>query len=155
MMKARNSNSGCIAFVLLLLSATVEIAKAQTVSVWLTTDNQVNKLQSVASVTFVTGSGGNNPVFVDETQTYQRVEGFGASFTDSAGYLLNEVATPLVRSNAMYSLFTRSGNGIGVSFVRNPMGASDLARSQYSYDDLPTGQTDTNLTSFSIAHDQA
>jgi glucosylceramidase len=83
------------------------------------------------------------------------VEGFGASFTDSAGYLLNEVATALVRSNAMYNLFTRNGSGIGVSFVRNPMGASDLARTQYSYDDLPPGQTDTNLTSFSIAHDQA
>ena len=130
-------------------------AEAQTVSVWLTTDDQVSKLQSVASVTFVTGSGGNNPVFVDETQIYQRVEGFGASFTDSAGYLLNEVATSLARSNAMYSLFTRNGNGIGVSFVRNPMGGSDFARTQYSYDDLPAGQTDTNLTSFSIAHDQA
>ena len=151
-MKARSSNRVCITFLLLLLSAT---ANAQTVSVWLTTDDQVNKLQSVASVTFVTGSGGNNPVFVDETQTYQRVEGFGASFTDSAGYLLNEVATPLVRSNAMSNLFTRNGGGIGVSFVRNPMGASDLARTQYSYDDLPSGQTDTNLTSFSIAHDQA
>src|ERR1039457_752325 len=152
MMKARSSNRVCITFLLLLLSAT---ANAQTVSVWLTTDDQVNKLQSVASVTFVTGSGGNNPVFVDETRTYQRVEGFGASFTDSAGYLLNEVATALVRSNAMYNLFTRNGSGIGVSFVRNPMGASDLARTQYSYDDLPSGQTDTNLTSFSIAHDQA
>ena len=139
---------------LLLLVVGAEV-NAQTVSVWLTTDDQSTKLQQQSSVTFVTGSGGNNPVFVDETQTYQLVEGFGASFTDSAGYLLNEVATALVRSNAMYNLFTRNGSGIGVSFVRNPMGASDLARTQYSYDDLPTGQTDTNLTSFSIAHDQA
>jgi len=38
--------------------------------------------------------------------------------------------------------------------VRNPMGASDLARFHYSYDDLPAGQTDPNLTNFSIAHDQ-
>ena len=142
-----------LASLLLLLVASGE-AEAQTVSVWLTTDDQANKLQSVTSVAFVTGSGGANPVFVDETQTYQQVEGFGASFTDSAGYLLNEVATPLVRSNAMSNLFTRNGSGIGVSFVRNPMGASDLARTQYSYDDLPSGQTDTNLTSFSIAHDQ-
>ncbi|HXI85010.1 MAG TPA: carbohydrate-binding protein [Verrucomicrobiae bacterium] len=143
-----------LACLILLLVAGAD-AKAQTVSVWLTTDDQVNKLQSVAPVTFTTGSGGSNPVFVDETQIYQRVEGFGASFTDSAGYLLSEVATPLVRSNAMSNLFTRNGSGIGVSFVRNPMGASDLARTQYSYDDLSSGQTDTNLTSFSIAHDQA
>jgi glucosylceramidase len=41
--------------------------------------------------------------------------------------------------------------------VRNPMGASDLARSRYSYDDMSAagGATDPNLNSFSIAHDQA
>lgn len=131
-----------------------ETAKAQTVSVWLTTDDQSTELQPQASVTFAPGSDASNPVIVDETQAYQQVEGFGADFTDSAAYLLNEVATPAARSNAMNSLFTRTGGGIGVSFVRDPMGASDLARSQYSYDDLPAGQTDTNLTFFSIAHDQ-
>src|SRR5260370_1128812 len=52
----------------------------------------------------------------------------------------------------MTSLFDHT-NGIGVSFVRNPMGASDLARFIYSYDDLPAGQTDPNLTNFSISHD--
>ena len=75
-------------------------AEAQTVSVWLTTDNQSAKLQQQASLTFGAASGGTNIVFGDETQTYQQVEGFGASFTDSAAYLLNEVATPLVQSSA-------------------------------------------------------
>jgi len=127
---------------------------AQTVSVWLTTDNQSQKLQPQSPVTFATASGGSNPLIVDETQTYQPVEGFGASFTDSAGYLLNEVATPAARTNAMNSLFTRTGGGIGVSFIRNPMGASDLTRFDYSYDDLAANQTDVNLINFSIAHDQ-
>jgi glucosylceramidase len=35
------------------------------------------------------------------------------------------------------------------------MGASDLARFSYSYDDLPAGQTDPSLARFSIAHDLA
>jgi glucosylceramidase len=39
--------------------------------------------------------------------------------------------------------------------MRNPMGASDLARSVYSFDDEPSGQTDPTLTNFSIAHDQS
>jgi glucosylceramidase len=137
------------------LAGIIVPVSAQTVSVWLTTDDQSQKMQSQASVTFATAGGGSNPLIVDETQTYQQVEGFGASFTDSAGYLLNEVATAAARTNAMNSLFTRNGNGIGVSFVRNPMGASDLTRFDYSYDDLPAGQTDVNLTNFSIAHDQA
>ncbi len=46
-------------------------------------------------------------------------------------------------------------NGIGVGFLRNPMGASDLARYNYSYDDLPSGQTDPSLAHFSISHDLA
>ena len=125
-----------ITFVFLLLVGRVELTRAQTVSVWLTTDDQSKKMQQQASVTFATGSGGTNSVFVDETQTYQQIEGFGASFTDSAAYLLNQVATPTARTNAMNNLFTRNGGGIGVSFVRNPMGASDLARFHYSYDDL-------------------
>jgi glucosylceramidase len=33
------------------------------------------------------------------------------------------------------------------------MGASDLARFSYSYDDLPAGQTDPSMARFSIAHD--
>ena len=54
----------------------------------------------------------------------------------------------------MNDLFTRDGNGIGLSFMRNPMGASDIARSVYSFDDLSSGQTDSTLAKFSIAHDQ-
>jgi glucosylceramidase len=128
---------------------------AQTVSVWLTTDDQSAKLQPQPPVGFSTGTGGANPVFVDETQTYQPIEGFGAAFTDTTGYMLNEVATPAARNAAMTNLFTRVGGGIGLSFMRNPMGASDLARYDYSYDDNPPGGTDTNLIYFSIAHDQA
>ena len=149
----RRSARGCAVLVALVLG--VGSAAGQTVNVWLTTHNQSSKLQPQDPVTFTTGGGGSNPVFVDETQTYQEVEGFGASFTDSAAYLLNQVATPAARTNAMNNLFTRNGGGIGVSFVRNPMAASDLARFHYSYDDDPPGGTDPNLTYFSIAHDQA
>jgi len=125
---------------------------AQTVNVWMTTDNQKTKLKQQSSITFSAGSGTAPTVFVDETETYQSIEGFGASFTDSAAYLLNEKVPTSQLNSVMTSLFDHA-NGIGVSFVRNPMGASDLARYDYSYDDLPVGQTDPNLTNFSISHD--
>ena len=51
-----------ITFVFLLLVGSAELTKAQTVSVWLTTDDQSKKMQQQASVTFATGSGGSNPV---------------------------------------------------------------------------------------------
>jgi len=53
----------------------------------------------------------------------------------------------------MNDLFTRQGGGIGLSFIRNPMGASDIARSVYSFDDN-NGVADPTLANFSIAHDQ-
>ncbi len=53
----------------------------------------------------------------------------------------------------MQQLFSPS-SGIGLSFLRQPMGASDFSASgNYSYDDMPSGQTDPDLTEFSIAHD--
>ena len=54
----------------------------------------------------------------------------------------------------MNNLFTRNGTGIGLSFMRTPMGASDLARTHYSYDDMPAGQTDPTLASFSLTRDE-
>ena len=125
------------------------------VSIVVTTNDQTMKLTPQPSVSFSTASGGSNVVYLDETQVYQPIEGFGAATTDSATYLLKEVAQPAQLSQAMNNLFTRQGNGIGLSFLRNPMGASDIARSVYSFDDniANGGAADPTLTNFSIAHD--
>jgi glucosylceramidase len=129
-----------------------------TVSVVVTTDNQSMQLAAQPALSFSTATGGSNVVYVDETQVYQPIEGFGAATTDSAMYLLKEVAEAdqLSQFNqAMSDLFTRTGNnGIGLSFIRNPMGASDIARSVYSFDDNG-GAADPTLANFSILHDQA
>ena len=134
------------------------------VSVVVTTDNQSMQLAQQQPVSFSTATGGSNVIYLDETQVYQPIEGFGAATTDSAMYLLNEVAgqqQPGQLSQAMNNLFTYKGDcsvpttcGIGLSFIRNPMGASDLARSMYSFDDNG-GVADPTLANFSIAHDQA
>src|SRR6266849_6827426 len=44
--------------------------------------------------------------------------------------------------------------GIGLSILRQPMGASDFALQGYTYDDLPPGQTDPGMKLFSIDHDR-
>src|SRR5579859_936387 len=124
------------------------------VAIALTSDDQSRKMEVQAETNFTTATASGNVIFVDETQTYQPIEGFGAAFTDSAAYLLNEVAQKSALTQAMKDLFTRSGKGIGLSFMRTPMGASDAARWQYSYDDND-GRPDPTLANFSIAHDQA
>lgn len=131
-------------------------ATSPTVAVVLSTHDQSQLMATQPTVMFAptTADAGTNTIMVDSTQQYQTMDGFGAAFTDSAAYLLNEVATSSALSSTMSDLFTRSGNGIGLSFMRNPMGASDIARSVYSFDDQPVGSTDLTLTDFSIAHDQ-
>jgi glucosylceramidase len=124
------------------------------VSVVVTTDDQKRQMQAQLATLFTTATGTASVIYVDETQTYQPIEGFGAAFTDSAAYLLNEIAQKSALASTMSDLFTRTGHGIGLSFMRTPMGASDIARTQYSYDDNG-GTADPTLASFSVAHDQA
>jgi glucosylceramidase len=55
----------------------------------------------------------------------------------------------------MRSLFDPR-QGLGLSYLRQPMGASDfVAGPHYTYDDVGAGQTDFGLKRFSIAHDRA
>ena len=124
---------------LCLWAASGALASAQVVSVWLTTDDQ----QTLPSI------------FISESQAEQTIEGFGASMTDSAAYLLNEKVPPAALGGVMQSLFSHS-QGIGVSFLRNPMGSSDIARPPvYSYDDTSADSTNASLPNFSVTHDTA
>jgi len=93
-------------------------------------------------------------ILLDDQQTYQEMDGFGASFTDSSAYLINQILSEEQRAEVMNRLF-HPEEGIGLSVIRNPMGASDYARTVYSYNDLPENQTDPELSGFSIAHDEA
>ncbi|MBN1270159.1 MAG: hypothetical protein JXB04_11260, partial [Kiritimatiellae bacterium] len=92
-------------------------------------------------------------VEIDETTTFQTMEGFGAAITESSAWLLYNVLTPAERTNLLNDLFSPE-DGIGLSYVRHPMGASDFRLADYTYDDVPPGQTDFALANFSIAHDE-
>lgn len=92
-------------------------------------------------------------VMLDTNRSYQEVDGFGASFTDSSAYLMNQVLDESQLEEAMRKLF-HPEEGIGLSVLRNPMGASDYARDFYSYNDVPPGETDMALAKFTIAHDE-
>jgi len=121
-----------------------------------TTGDQTMLLQPQPSVAFATGGGSSGPVItVDPTTQYQQMDGVGGSLTDSSAWLIWNKLTASQQTNLMQQLFSPSA-GIGISFLRQPMGASDFSASgNYSYDDVPSGQTDPNLTNFSIAHDTA
>jgi glucosylceramidase len=127
-------------------------ASGAAVSVWETTTDQSQLLAPETGATFQNGTGSaSQTITVDPSTTYQSMTGFGASFTDSSAWL---VANSPLRNQIMTKLFDPT-NGIGLDFLRQPIGASDFSRSLFSYDDMPSGQTDPTLANFSIAHDQA
>jgi glucosylceramidase len=119
---------------------------ATTANVWLTTPDQSNELTQKTAVSFGTGGGGQ-VITVNPNVTYQSMVGFGASMTDaSASNIWNSSA----RTSIMNNLF--GSGGIGISWLRQPIGTSDFSVQFYSLDD---GAADPNLTRFSIARDQS
>jgi glucosylceramidase len=122
------------------------------VSVWETTANQSQLLAPQTGAVFAPGGGtGSETITVNPSTTYQSMTGFGASLTDSSAWL---IANSPQRNAIMTKLFDPN-QGIGLDFLRQPIGASDFSLSTYSYDDVPAGQTDPSLADFSVAHDDS
>lgn len=102
---------------------------------------------------------GSTVISLDTTQADQRMQGFGASLTDSSAYLISRL--PAARRDAVLrELFARDkggrSNGVGFSVLRLPMGASDFSsRGNYTYNDLPAGETDMEQKRFTIKPDEA
>jgi glucosylceramidase len=88
---------------------------------------------------------------VNEHQQFQEIVGYGAAMTDTSAWLIGTKMSQDQRNRVMYSLFDPR-EGIGLSVLRIPIGASDFTVSgMYSYDE----QQDPDLNRFSIAHDEA
>lgn len=78
----------------------------------------------------------------------QTIAGFGGAFTEKGWQALSLLPETL-RHQAMASLF--GNDGCGFSLCRTPIGANDISRGWYSYDEVPG---DFALDHFSVANDQ-
>ncbi|MGW6929002.1 discoidin domain-containing protein [Lentzea sp. NPDC054927] len=134
---------------------TAEASSAPEARVWVTTPDRAELMHERPSVAFGTTPSTHPTIVVDPDRSYQTVDGFGASITDSSAEVLAGLS-PAVRSDTMRKLFDPV-RGIGVSFLRQPVGSSDFtaAKEHYTYDDVPAGQTDFALRHFSVRHDEA
>ncbi len=90
---------------------------------------------------------------VDESQTYQTIDGFGFTLTGGSAQSIN-ILNAQKRQELLQELFGKNDNSISISYLRISIGASDLNAAPFTYDDLPLGQTDTNLTQFSLNPDK-
>jgi glucosylceramidase len=130
------------------------VEKAAAVDVYESTTDLKESLQAKDSLSFGATRAPALTIAVEPAKTYQQMDGFGASLTDSSAWLLYNKLDAAERKELMVKLFDPV-HGIGLNFLRQPMGASDFALEDYSYDDLSAGESDPELKHFSVAHDQA
>ena len=123
------------------------------VDVWVTNSVGSQLLSRQPDLHFVSPPAATDVIDVDTTVRHQAIVGFGAAMTDASAFLISKLA-PGKRDALMQELFG-TNPGLGLGFVRVPMGASDFSLRQYSYDDMPAGQADSALANFSIAPDSA
>lgn len=123
------------------------------VEMWLTKADQSVLLQKQTQVlSFATTANSYSNIDVDSAVSYQTVDGFGYTLTGGSAYLINHMDAAS-KASLLNEMFGSSSNSIGVSYLRVSIGASDLNSSVFSYDDMPSGQTDINLTNFSLSQD--
>jgi len=124
------------------------------VQAWVTTGDRTKLLAREADIAF--GSSMPLPVNIDinADTRYQEMVGFGAAITDASAWLIQTKLNEVERAALLQELFGRSP-GIGLSFTRLTIGASDFSRHHYSLDDVPRGETDPALAHFSIDANRA
>ena len=127
----------------------------QEARLWLTTPDRaaVVALQST-SLHFSSKVGGQPVLTVDDAQHFQTMDGFGFALTGGSAQLLMRMSAAQ-RAALLKELFTTAGDGIGVSYLRVSIGASDMNERVSSYDDLRAGETDAQMAKFSLGTDRA
>lgn len=119
-------------------------------SVWLTAADQTSLFQrQTDDLRFADNANDFPTITVDSEQKYQIIEGFGFTLTGGSAMLISRLPAA-DRSALLRELFLPDRDGIGVSFLRLSIGASDLSERCFTYDDRPAGQSDPELFHFNI-----
>ena len=103
------------------------------------------------NITFNLGKPDNKfpTITVNQSMTFQEIDGFGNCMTGGSAILLNKMDKES-RIAILKELFATNASNIGISYLRISIGASDLSDRVFSYNDLPEGETDVEMSKFSI-----
>ena len=148
-----------IIFGLILLSCEKKSSETagenQILEYWLTTGDRSALLQKVTQPFVFDKLTSDLPLIeVDTGQKFQSIDGFGYTFTGGSALLLHQKLDQSKRKELLNELFSTENGGIGVSYLRLSIGASDLDAHTFSYNDLQSGETDPSLTNFSLDEDR-
>jgi len=120
------------------------------VEVWLSDPaNNILFTKQSEKLQFSKAATEGTTIEIDPSQTFQSIDGFGWCLTGGSARLLNQMDKS-ERASLLKELFSTEGNGMGSSYLRISIAASDLSDSVFSYNDLSAGQTDVNMEKFSL-----
>jgi glucosylceramidase len=124
------------------------------VDCWVTNGNKSIYLQKQNGfLTFQSGKSESANILVDDSHTYQIIDGFGYTLTGGSAQSINKLNSQK-RKELLQELFGNNENSIKISYLRISIGASDLNATPFTYNDLPAGQTDASLSQFSLSPDK-
>lgn len=146
-----------IAFGLYLILSTFGCDQADEIkiSVWLTHGDQSVLYEDKTDEVIISYTDDQNlsKIEIDPSITYQEIEGYGYTMTGGSAIVINQMDKD-ARAALLDELFLSDGDGIGVSYIRLSIGASDLDPYVFSYNDLPEGETDEKMEHFSLDPDR-
>lgn len=129
--------------------------KSQDIIFYLTQPDQSSLFQKQNVNLLFTGSSNQSSIIeINENKTFQTIDGFGYTLTGGSATLINKLSSSH-KTNLLRELFLTDSNHIGVSYLRISLGASDLSDIPFTYDDLPRGETDIDLSNFNIEREKA
>jgi glucosylceramidase len=143
-----------LAAIILILVTSSYSQKKGTANVWLTNADQSALFEKQKQpLTFKKVNNQDSVIEVDAQKAYQAIDGFGFALTGGSAGLIIKMS-PAKRTALLKELFATDQTNIGISYLRLTIGASDLNEFVFSYDDLPTGETDVNLSKFDLGPDK-
>jgi len=139
-----------IFFCVLVVASSIQSLNAQAVQ-YITKGDKSQLLQKQ-----IIQSSNLNPssitVEVNEQKTLQTMDGFGFALTGGSAALIDALPTNQ-KNTLLKEIFGNGPDGLGLSYIRISMGASDLDATVFSYCDLPKGETDAKLKHFNLSQD--
>jgi len=129
---------------------------APNLQAWVTTGDKSQLLtpQPASEAVAAQAVEGLPVIAVDPSERHQSIVGFGAAITDASAWLIQNKLKPTERDALLRELFGRAHEGLGFSFTRVTIGASDFSLDHYSLDETPNGAADPRLERFSLKRPQ-
>lgn len=139
----------------ILILGSIALARSQRIEVWKSEPRNGLFLSRQNDITFTSSSSSwsQYTLNVDDSVRYQQMDGFGGSLTDASCWLFYYRLSAAKRAEVLGNLF--GPNGIYLSLLRQPLGASDFAWEAWTFDDTNNNADDWSLSNFYLWREDA